>query len=203
MEKFPAPILEALQAAFPAELKGDVTVAIETFAGEVSDLPLGPDRAINVIKSQIKIPYRIYFPEPSSKSVLELAKTQRAIVTCPMTRHHSGYVREAWAARLSDCPEAWTVPFAAVLLEDYVFEVAWQTESMLTPPWIALFRDFAAANPDFKRQLGPRIVTNWNDDYRGKFPTFLDYPIYKTAKLLDLWDPETAPRLTRTHRAVL
>lgn len=201
MEKSPATILEALQAAFPAELKGDVAVVIEKFVGEVSGFPVDPGRALNVLESQIKIPYRIYLPEPSPESVPELAKTQRAIVSCLMTRHHSGYVREAWAARLSVSPEVWTVPFAAVLLEDYVFEVAGQTESMLTPPWIALFRDFTAANPDFKRQLGPRIVTNWNDDYRGKFPIFLDYPIYKTANLLDLWNPETAPRLTRTHRA--
>lgn len=197
MEMSATTILAAMQAAFPSALKEDVAVVMGLFAGAAPHSPIRSSQRLNLPEGQIEIPYRVYFPEPSPTALKEVTETQASILGCIMTRHHSGYVREAWAAWLSKHPESWTVPFFVQLPGDYVFEIVARIESMLTPEWIALSQEFAAANPEFTKRLSQRIATYWAIYYSHMFPKFRNYPAYRVAEALGLWDAKTAPRLTR------
>lgn len=190
-------ILEVFQAAFPSALKDDVAVVSGIFAGAGSASSVASSPALSIGEGQIEVPYRIYSPEPSPDAFGELSDTQNAILACLMTRHHSGYIRETWAVRLSKHPESWTAPFLAQLPGDYVIQIVAGIEPMLTAEWIALCQEFAALNPDFAKRLSQRIATYWDIYYRGVFPKFRDYPAYRVAAALGFWDSKTAPRLTR------
>jgi hypothetical protein len=145
------------------------------------------------------IPYRVYFPERIPSDITDLPAQQMAITAAIMSRHCSGYQRELWAAQLCQHPSDWSVPFIAFLLGDYVAEVLRVVEFGLSLEWESLFLGFSADRLHSRRQLNHRIINYWNLYYRGRqsYRRLTEYPGYIVAKRLGLWDPRTAPRLTR------
>jgi hypothetical protein len=87
----------------------------------------------------------------------------------------------------------------AFLIGDYVIEILRAIEQGLTPEWRDLFQEFSAMNRIERRPLNHRIINYWNLYYRGRSHCrrLADYPGYAIAQALGLWDPKTAPRLTR------
>jgi hypothetical protein len=146
---------------------------------------------------EVTIPYRVYFSEMSTNDLHRLATNQKPILAAIMTLHHSGYQREIWAEQLAAYPFTWTTPFMALLLGDYVREVLAVIERSVNSEWVPLFHEFAAKNPEWKRPLNHRILSYWDIYYRWQIPRLTDYPGYRVAERLGVWDKKTAPKLTR------
>ena len=72
---------------------------------------------------------------------------------------------------------------------------------VLSSEWRSLIHDFASANPEWRRPLNHRILTYWDIHYRRQIPRLTDYPGYRLAQKLELWDNKTAPKLTRAGNA--
>ena len=170
-------------------------------AGKHEPYPKGSYYAF-VDGEEIVIPYRVYFPECHPGDFTRISSPQMAVLSAIMTRHHSGYQRELWAAQLCRYPEDWSVPFIGYLLGDYVAEVLRAIETGLSPEWETLFASFSPERQQTRRQLNHRIINYWNLYYRSRhvFRRLTEYPGYIIAKRLGLWDSRTAPRLTKIRK---
>ena len=73
-------------------------------------------------------------------------------------------------------------------------------EQGLGEEWIPLFQDFASQNPEWRRPLNHRILSYWDTYYRRWNSRLTDYPGYRLAKRLGLWDKKIAPKLTRANK---
>ncbi len=188
-----------VQGAFPSSLQSDVLAVMDRMAVGPHEPHADGRYSSTVHGERILIPYRVYFPESRPTDFAGVSPQQMSIVAAIMTRHCSGFQREAWSAQLCLYPADWAVPFVAFLLGDYVAQVLSAVESGLSPEWESLF---ANSPPELRpscRQLNHRIVSYWNTYYRGwqNYRRFTDYPGYIVAKRLGLWEPGIAPRLTR------
>ncbi len=192
--------LEAIHAAFPSALSDDVSEVMKHIP--TADIEPHTDHAYRVNESdgEVTIPCRVYFPEIQPGSFRTHSDTQCAILAAILTRHHSGYQRETWAEQLTGHPKPWTAPFLAILLGDYVKEIPALLERTMGNEWTQLIQEFAAANPEWRRPLNHRILTYWDIYYRRQIPRLTDYPGYRLAHRLELWDKKTAPKLTRVNK---
>ncbi|MBN8421554.1 MAG: hypothetical protein J0L73_21745 [Verrucomicrobia bacterium] len=197
--------LVVIQAAFPHSLADDVLEVMKVIPATDSE-PHG-DAAFKVYidSGELKIPYRVYFPEVYSWQHKDLTNTQKAILAAIFTRHHSGYQREIWADKLTLHPSEWSTPFIAALFGDYVEEILAVLESKLGDNWGSLIQELAVRNPKWRRPLNHQILNYWAIYYRQKTPFLTDYPGYKLAERFGLWDKKTAPRLIKNgkQRAML
>src|SRR5262249_1237036 len=71
---------------------------------------------ITVGGERLRIPDRLYDPEPDWSWVRSLGSIEQSMVGCLYTRHHDGYVRERALARLVAPDEEWAAPFVIQLL---------------------------------------------------------------------------------------
>jgi virulence-associated protein VagC len=85
-----------IEAAFPHHLSGDVRAVLQIVPK--AEHAQTPDDVINVsVQSEpVRIPYRVYFPEPEAKVVTALSAQQRLVLAAIITRHHDGFARERW-----------------------------------------------------------------------------------------------------------
>ena len=188
---------EVISAAFPACFVGDLTEVLTRIpVAHIEPHTDDPNR-VNIGDLEVFIPSRVYFPAIDPRDFADLSDTQNAMIAAIYTRHHSGFQREIWAGRLLNHPAPWTSPFLALLLGDYVIEVIARLERGLTEDWEAPIRDFATSNPKWRQSLNDRILTYWDIYYRHKIPRIFEYPGYRLAHKLGLWDKKTAPKLIR------
>ena len=194
--------IEVIRAAFPTSRVDDLTEVLTRIPVADHEPHTDDPNRVNIGDLEIFIPSRVYFPEIDPRDCNDLSDTQNAILAAIYTRHHSGFQREIWAGRLLNHPAPWTSPFLALLLGDYVIEVIVRLEKGLTEDWEAPIRDFAASNPKWRRPLNHRILTYWDIYYRHKIPRITDYPGYRLADRLGLWDKKTAPKLIKKANRV-
>jgi len=192
--------LAAIGAAFPAWLRDDVSIVMAHVPPVDSEPHVGCAYRFTVGDHRITVPSRVYFTEMHPADFGDLTRTQTAILAAIMTRHLSGYQREEWSEPLSTHPADWTTPFVALLMGDYVREILAMIERNMATEWQPLFRDFADNNPEWRRSLTHRIVTYWDMYYRRLIPRLPDYPGYRVAERLGLWDKKSTPRLTRGNK---
>ncbi len=155
---------------------------------------------VRVAGELVSIPYRVYFPPAGMKDIEGLTATEQAIFASFMTRHHDGHQREYWALILCKHPSPWTAPYLAALLGDYVIEVLEAVRSALTEEWKPIMARYAEGNQISLRALNQRILTYWAIYYRyfyANIRILTDYPGYRVAEDLGLWDRRTAPKLLK------
>lgn len=189
--------LEVIHAAFPTSFADELTEVLARVPVADHEPHTDDPNRVNVGDSEIFIPSRVYFPETNPSDYSDLSDAQNAILAAIYTRHHSGFQREIWAGHLLNYPAPWTAPFLALLLGDYVIEVIARIEMGLTEAWAAPIHAFAALNPKWRRPLNHRILTYWDIYYRYKIPRITEYPGYRLADRLGLWDKNTAPKLMK------
>ncbi|WP_051359404.1 hypothetical protein [Paucisalibacillus globulus] len=79
--------------AFPTELEDDVFTVLNKII-KTSDLDFSNCFEVDLCKSKMMIPERIYYDEPSILEFNSLTERQKVILSCLFTRHHNGFIRE-------------------------------------------------------------------------------------------------------------
>jgi hypothetical protein len=172
--------------AFPDGLSARVRAVLEaTSLGSStqkrSQDDIGP---ITLNGQQLRIPARIYNPEPDWAIVRSLADVERSIAACLFTRHHDGRVRERALAQVPVSVESWVAPFVIQLLGEYVIEVVERAASLIEGAPKAGYVAFARENPDFLRLTALRATSYWNAYYRDRFREQNDYPAFPALAML-------------------
>jgi len=194
--KHSANTLALVTAAFPPELREDVLIVmgrLEVANTEPHATVQGP---IRVGADSVAIPSRVYFPKADQSALSGLTPRQSAILAAVMTLHNSGYQRELWSVHLCSYPCDWAAPFVALLLGDYVRDIAAALEAHISEEWALHFHCLLSANPELQALLTARIVNYWGAYYRLLTPNLNFHPPYRVGVRMGVWDKRIAPRLT-------
>jgi hypothetical protein len=181
--------------AFPAACARDVAVVFATLSPATHE-PSSHDVAPIALRGEsVRIPARVYFPEPSPGKLRLLTASERLVAQCLFTRHHDGFVREPMVKPLLLQNAFWTVPFVVQLLGEYVIEIVRVIEEQLRPEDEVPYAEFLNENPVFWRRTRSRMVSYWDCYYRREFPRFDHYPARRVVDRLENWrtqDPKRA-----------
>ena len=178
-------------AGFPVDLAADVYLVLQA-------LPIAKhEPTVDCIEARVsgeslRVPYRVYFPLPSARALERLGDRQRHILAALLTRHHDGYVREAWVGEVLSSPASWAPAFVVPLLGEYVAELAHAVLRGM-PTRREAYAAFAAENRELCRKISARMINYWALYYRRAAPRFSDYPGYQAARALGVWQ-ERPPR---------
>jgi hypothetical protein len=181
--------------AFPDGLAARVRAVLEATslgrsAQKRSQHDIGP---ITLNGKQLRIPARIYNPEPARTIVRSLGDVERSIAACLFTRHHDGHVRERALTQIPVSVESWVAPFIIQLLGEYVIELVERAASLIEGAPTAGYVAFARENPDFLRLTSQRATSYWNAYYREGIRTRADYPAFPPLARLIRWSSSETP----------
>lgn len=191
-------------SAFPERLRDSVSVALNKAGIALLEPSVDSNREVHVDGELVSIPSRVYFPTADTSHIEDLSTTEQAAFASFMTLHHDGHQREYWSKILCKHPSSWTAPFLAGLLGDYVIQVLEAVNCSLNEEWKPVMTRYVGENQNSLRSLNHRILTYWTIHYRYSSPNIrilTDYPGYRVASALGLWDHRTAPKLLRKAKA--
>jgi hypothetical protein len=124
---------------------------------------------------KLEIPYRIYVNPPSKEQVDQIPIKKQQIMSCFLTRHHNGHIREQFLKNIILNKEPWVVPFISQLIGEYVFEILFEINSKLEQMEIKEFVKFFNDNPLFFFRMKQRVISYWDCYYRNEYTDFNDY----------------------------
>ncbi len=133
--------------------------------------------------STVSFPYRIYFMD-DEKIYNELeAVEEKIIYSCIFTRSFDGYVRQRHLRKiLTENYPQWCMPYILKLSSEYVAEIINDIYEYMETRDNTLFQIFCANNAYMFRHSYSRMVSYWNEFYRGscyKFHDYVGYRLYK------------------------
>ena len=178
-----------LSEAFPESFRTDVRTVLEALPKATDQLHRSPDDIafITLTGERLRIPMRIYAPEPDWSWVESLPPIEQSIVGSLYTRHHDGHVRERAFAHISALNEAWVAPFVIQLLGEYVIELVERAALQLEGQPKPGYAQFVRENPNFLRLTIDRATSYWNEYYRQRFRKREDYPAFRAIDRLTKW----------------
>lgn len=162
--------------AFPQYLEADVLVVLNYLQSYGTKVHSKHAYQIFVKQEVIHLPVRTYFKLPNNQQFSNFPITQQKILCCIYTRHHDGFIRQTMLERLLNSPlDDFVIPYVFQLLGEYVQEILHSIEPFINIENQAHFAEFILENPKYFRTTESRIVSYWNEYYRGKYPNFNDY----------------------------
>jgi len=178
-----------LVRAFPLALQEDVRAASEVLPFENRTLRLAHGQAryvdnfvsdyrpevLKLRGEEVELPYRVYFEEPEQSVVSNLSEVQQRIVSCIYLRHHNGFVRQKYLEKLIGASDHFICPFTVQLIGEYVVEILYVVEKLITPAVLPEYAAFVASNQFYWKQTESRMISYWNEYYRREFPKLGDY----------------------------
>lgn len=187
MESVESVVATRVRQAFPSALRLDVEVVLGALPLR-PNLPSGDNLGTVVVQGEsLRIPSRVYLPEPEPLQLRALTANQQLIVHCLFTRHHDGHVRERMLRRALPHCTAWTVPFFVQLLGEYVVEIVDVLEKGIRPEHEQLYAEFLMQNPLFWGRTCQRVISYWHCYYRREFPNRQNYPGTRLVVQLEKW----------------
>jgi hypothetical protein len=176
-----------LVEAFPKNLESHVRTVVAIMPAVAK--PRSPDDigSITLDGRPLRIPARIYHPEPDSRDTTSLTAVEQSIAACLYTRHQDGYVRQRALEVALNIDEAWAVPFILQLLGEYVIELVEKAATVMKGPPRNAFVVFLRENPGFLELTSQRATSYWNEYYRTQFWRREDYPAFSAIMTLREW----------------
>lgn len=178
--------------AFPQECAADTRVIadIVKVAKELGD---DSDSAfesvytfdVDVDRETIHIPVRIYYDANVLDDLSSLTDRQIDLLFFLFTRHHNGYVRERALRRIVRSRSPWAPAYVVQLASEYVSEILDVVRENLPDLDRARYQSFLRDNPRYVRTVRSRIVSYWNEYYRGSYPDREGYVGFDILKYLD------------------
>lgn len=169
-----------LAAAFPTFLRDD---ALKMIAVLPHPSWSTPTFSVCVREQIVSIPYRIYH-DPVLIDQASLTARQVDMLGCLLTRHHDGFVRERYLAKIVCANNEWTPPFVVQLVGEYVVEILQVVKRNLHHLDPKLYASFLQANPRFFAVTKQRVASYWNCYYRWE-QRRRDYAGFEIVEFLD------------------
>ena len=142
---------------------------------------VGQERVILSGESLV-IPKRVYFGKYNPKS---LTSREELMLYCLYLSHHNGYLREQYLQEVLQSKEDFVLPYVALLLGDYVYEILEVLAKNLPKEMKGRLKSFLAENPQLKRRIESLIVSYWDCYYKGTCPDLKHYIVYQLFKNID------------------
>lgn len=121
------------------------------------------------------------------------AGVPRDVLTCLLSRHFCGFVRERFAPNLARIDKPWVAPYILMLTGERVVEILTVIRPHVDMMDRETFLRFARENADFVRRTRQRVISHWN-----RWGTLREYPGFQILDSLGLWPRRWARRLLRS-----
>lgn len=166
--------------AFPSSVRGEVMRVLSALPAQ--EPGLRSRFSVLVSGESVHIPYRVTH-DVASVDLNGLTDLQTVLLSCILTRHFDGFVRERHLARILTSNYEWVPPFVIQLVGEYVLEILCRVRDGLSDLDRNLYRDFLLANPAFFDRTKQRVRSYWycyytnvkKEDYAGfEIVRFLD-----------------------------
>jgi hypothetical protein len=150
--------------AFPSEIQEDVRAVLAC-------LPPDPHShrirrfSVNVRDEKLSIPYRVYY-DISKIGISSLSPSQMEILSCILSRHSDGFVRQRSLEKFLTSKQIWIPTFVIQLAGEYVVEILALIERSLDSFDEGIYAEFLANNPKFLELTAQRIESYWDCYYR-------------------------------------
>ena len=133
--------------------------------------------------SMIQFPYRVYYVDDDELYHRFSSQEERLIYHCIFTRSCDGHIREKHLRAIleADYPE-WCMPYILKLSAEYVVEILEIIYASMKSKDNSLFQAFCQNNPYMFRYYHNRMISYWNEFYRGQCYRYHDYVGYKLYK---------------------
>lgn len=177
------PFTRAVRAAFPADCESIADKAEDDLRLFVDDAYRTTSRRLIVDGSNIYIPYRLHFADGIAMRISGLSPGAH----CLLTRATNGYLRQKAARAVIGLNQAWAIPFVALLLGEYVLEIAVDIHSTLDQLDRLLYREFVLQNRDTMRILRAKATSYWDAYHRQSHPDRRSYPALAAITRLEEW----------------
>lgn len=166
--------------AFPNDLRENLYKVIEAMPNNTfSNVPFATSDnmiAYTLNNHIVDIPYRMYLLDIADAEYKKLNQTQKQIMCCIYTRSCDGYVREKYLRKLLDMPmEQWAIPFIVKLCDEYVLEILQIIYDKLKERDNTDIQGFCLVNKASIRKSYSRMISYWNEYYRGYEFNFRQY----------------------------
>lgn len=166
--------------AFPRDFSEELNIVLQVILNETFNSVdcVASDDSISYILHDyvIEIPYRMYVLDIADEEYEKLNETQKQMVCCMYTRNCNGYIREKYLQKLLDMPfQQWSIPFIVKLCDEYVVEILEVLYIKLKERNNADIQDFCAQNKMIISKSYSRMISYWNEYYRGYEPDFRKY----------------------------
>jgi len=148
--------------AFPTILRNEAERAILVLPPNLYGVG---NFTVRVNNEAVLIPYRV-FHDTALIHTDKLTSVQKLVVDCILTRHHDGFVRQSYLARIVRSNHPWIPPFVIQLLGEYVVEILRDIEMNLGNLDTALYAHFLRDNQDFLALTDHRVNSYWDCYYR-------------------------------------
>jgi hypothetical protein len=171
-----------ITSAFPTALRDDVRRAASVLPKPFLS-SMGAFRTV-VENEVVIVPYRVYY-DTKLIDADRLTPAQQIIISCLLTRHHNGYVREEHLRRIISSNHAWIPPFVIQLIGEYVMEILQVIDEKLAVLNAEAYSGFLKDNPTFWSTTKRRVVSYWDCYYRRAWPRWEDYVGFRLVEYLD------------------
>ena len=166
--------------AFPKDLADEVSVLLEflpnqTFNNISSKIS---DEAISYMLGSglVEIPYRMYLLDISDTTYYTLSDIQKQMLCCIYTRSCDGFIREKYLRKLLEMPfQEWVIPFIVKLCDEYILEIVEIIYIKLKERNNTDVQNFCLTNKKAIRKSYARMISYWNEYYRGYEYDFKKY----------------------------
>lgn len=161
-------------SAFPAILHKEIDVLYNEYAFEAIHKNSSTFE-IELGQEKINIPSRIYLDENQFPNIQHLSKQQQQILSCILTRHHNGFVRQKYLMNILPAEELWMAPYILQLIGEYVIEILFDIHENCNVKNIDFLKQIINLNPNFWDKTKSRVTSYWNEYYRKEFMNKTDY----------------------------
>lgn len=195
--KHPSTTCERIFSAFPRKTKEDVEEVLGI-------LPVAKHEVHEIVANVIlpggehlRIPSRVYFPEPTQKSIESLSDIQKDILAAILTRHHDGYVREKNLRFIITKQRPWIVPYIFQLTGEYVIEILKYQSDNVELLKTEIVAEFFKNNSEYRYQLCQKVFSYWNCYFWLRNQIFVEHYGYKVLQEIGAWDTSVAKKRIR------
>ena len=166
--------------SFPSGLEENLSKVMETMPNNTfNNVPfVTSDNTIayTLENHVVDIPYRMYLLDITDTEYEKLSQTQKQILCCIYTRSCNGYIREKYLRKLLDMPfEHWGIPFIVKLCDEYVLEILEIIYDKLKERNNSDIQSFCLKNKVSISKSYSRMISYWNEYYRGYEFDFRQY----------------------------
>ncbi|HZL49332.1 MAG TPA: hypothetical protein VFC37_00120 [Terracidiphilus sp.] len=174
--------------AFATALRDDALRVVSVLPDAMN--PAG-DFSVVIGGGTIWIPHRIYH-DPAQIEFDRLTQTQAVLLACLLTRHHSGFVRAEYLARILYRDDEWIPPFVVQLVGEYVVEIVKLIRDNLRSLNPETYRHFLIRNAAFYRMKTSRVQSYWDCYYRSEDQE--EYAGFQVVKYFDQLIEDQTPQ---------
>ena len=156
-----------LLTSFPLELKEELANLLDRISIH-SQHSIHGTFPVTLRNNELQIPTRVYWEEHRLLEPRGLSDNQITLLSCILTRHHNGFVREKHLKQIISFDAYWTIPYLVQLIGEYIVEIVQKIDEDFNRLNKKHLIRFIEDNPIYWHRTKSRVISYWDCYYRKR-----------------------------------